>query len=227
MTPDLGSLLIALQHGDSFFPSGTIAFSAGLETLRGEQRIVDAEGVERFLCAQLSGRWGPGERPFLATAHEARADLDRVADHDRLLDAMTLSKELREGSRRAGAALLRVHAELGTLGAAEYRERIRTTGAPGHLAIVQGLNYGALGLGLEEALLVAAHGFSVGLIGAAVRLGLIGHLAAQRILVRLHPLMLAIIAEPVPAPEAAWGYLPEPEIATMRHEVAGGRLFAN
>jgi len=34
--PDPQNLLSALQHADSFFPSGGVAFSSGLETLLAE-----------------------------------------------------------------------------------------------------------------------------------------------------------------------------------------------
>ena len=219
-------LLRALQHGDSFFPSGGIAFSLGLETLKEDGKIREAAGVERVIAEQLRQRWASADCAFIAAAHGA-ATLDDLARLDAMLDAMTLAKELREGSRRNGAALLRVHAELGTPRAADYRALVREERAPGHLPIVQGLCFAGRGLGREEALAVAGHGFIVGLLAASLRLGLIGHVNAQGALTRLHALLAEVLATPVPAPDEAHAFTPSAEIAVMRHEVAAGRLFAN
>lgn len=219
-------LLRALQHGDSFFPSGGVAFSLGLETLKEDGLLTDAAGVERMIATQLGQRWASADRAFIAAAHGA-ATLDDVTRLDLLLDAMTLAKELREGSRRNGAALLRVHAELGTPRAADYRALVRADTSPGHLAVVQGLVFAGRGLARDEALAVAGHGFIVGLLAAALRLGLIGHVGAQGALARLHESLAAVLATPMPAPDEAHAFTPWAEVAVMRHEVAAGRLFAN
>ena len=219
-------LLAALQHGDSFFPSGGFAFSNGLEGLQDDGRVVGAEDVEKVVGEQIIGRWASCDRAFIAAAHDA-ADLDAIATLDRRLEAMTLPRELRDGSHRNGAALLRVHAELGTPRATEYRAVVRTDEAPGHLAIVQGLVLAGVSLLRDESLVVAAHSFAVGLLASAVRMGLIGHVAAQAALGRLHAVIDAALATPLPAPETAHAFTPVTEIALMRHEVSTRRLFAN
>ncbi|MSO73697.1 MAG: urease accessory protein UreF [Alphaproteobacteria bacterium] len=226
MPADAIKLLAALQHGDSLFPSGGVAFSLGLEALRDDQRVTDAVGVERMIAAQIIGRWASCDRAFIAAAHGV-VDLDALAALDLRLDAMTLPRELREGSRRNGAALLRVHAELGTPRAADYRGLVRADAAPGHLPIVQGLVLSGIGLGLGEALAVAAHSLTVGLLAAGLRLGLIGHVTAQAALKRLHYVIEAALAAPLPAPDNAYAFTPLAEIAVMRHETSSGRLFAN
>ncbi len=220
------NLLALLQHGDSFFPSGGVAFSLGLEALRDDGRVGDAAGVERMIADQIGGRWGSCDRAFIAAAHGA-VDLERMVALDVRLDAMTLPRELREGSRRNGAALLRVHAELGTPRAADYRALVRHDAAPGNLPIVQGLVLAGIGLGLGEALSVAAHSFTVGLLAAGLRLGMIGHVSAQAALGRLHRTIDEALAGPLPAPDDAFAFTPLAEIAVMRHETSTGRLFAN
>ena len=220
------ALLAALQYGDSFFPSGGVAFSLGLEALRDDGRVADAAGVERMIAGQIAGRWASCDRAFIAAAHGA-TELDALTALDLRLDAMTLPRELREGSRRNGAALLRVHAELGTPRAADYRALVRGDAAPGHLPIVQGLVFGGAGLPRDEALAVSAHALAVGMLAAALRLSLIGHVAAQAALKRLHRSIDAALAAPLPAPEDAYAFTPLAEVAVMRHETSSGRLFAN
>ena len=129
--------LAALQFGDSFFPSGAVSFSLGLETLHAEGIVSDRGALDAFLAEQVAERWATSERAFLAAAHRACPDWPAVAEIDALQEAMTLPRELREGSRKGGAALLGVHARMGTPGAADYRARLRAGDAQGHLAVVQ------------------------------------------------------------------------------------------
>ena len=122
--PDLQSLLGALQHADSFFPGGGVAFSGGLETLHTDREVASAQQLADFVEGQLRHRWATCDASALVAAHRANGRLDRIAGVDATFDAMTLAMELREGSKRAGASLLTVHAKLGTAGAAEYRALI-------------------------------------------------------------------------------------------------------
>jgi len=219
-------LLRVLQHGDSFFPSGGVAFSLGLETLKEDGVVKDAVGIERLITSHLRQRWASTDRSFVANAHRAK-DLDEARGLDSLLDAMTLPRELREGSRRNGGALLRVMAALGGSHAAGYRELVLAERAPGHLAVVQGLVYSERGLSIDESLAVAGHGLVVGMLAAALRLGMIGHVAAQASLTRLHDVLAEILGSPLLGINEVHAFTPLAEIAVMRHEAGDSRLFAN
>ena len=84
------------------------------------------------------------------------------------------------------------------------------------------------GAGVEQEAIgaMAAHAFATGLLGAALRLGLIGHVDGQRILAGLRPLVAGILATPPPPVEDICSFTPEAEIAVLRHETADARLFA-
>ncbi len=220
-------LLRTLQHGDSFFPSGGVAFSQGVETLHGEGRLPDGEEIERLLREQVLGRWGECDRAVLAAAHRAGDDLEAVAAADRALEAATLPQELREGSRRAGAALLGVHCQLETRNAQAYQERVGRRTAPGHLAACQGLLWRGAGLSEAEAAAAAAHVLCVGVLGAAIRLGAIGAVEGQRLLTAIQPALAEMLAQPPPPIEALASYAPVVELAVLRHEQLDSRLFAN
>jgi urease accessory protein len=221
------ALLATLQNADSFFPGGGIAFSWGLETLITDRQVQRPEELAAFVAGQLEQRWAVCERPALVAAFRADGEMNRVGAIDRELEALTLAAELREGSRRAGAALLTVHERIGTAGAAGYRTAIRAGEALGHLPVVQGVVWRGGGMDEAATQAVSAHTFCVALLGAALRLGTIGHLQSQTFLLGLRGTIARLIAAPVPAVEDMYACTPATEIAAMRHEVQSGRLFAN
>ena len=116
---------------------------------------------------------------------------------DNLAEAVGTMSVLREASRRAGAATLTTFAAIvdtaTTSAVAEYRARVLTGTAPGHLPVAQAICLQAAGLSLETAEAVAAWQVLSGTTGAAVRLGICGHLGAQRILTALTPLLLDVL----------------------------------
>jgi len=224
---DDATLLAALQHGDSFFPSGASAFSWGLEALCADRQVVSADDVHRFLVGQLRHRWATCDRLFLIAAHRAWRDLDSVMAIDRTLAAMTLPREMREGAARAGGALLTIHERLGTPGAAAYRARVREGRAPAHLPVMQGLLWAGCGLPESVAAVVSAHALSIGIVSAALRLSIISHVDAQRILTATRVLIAGLLDEPAVDIAEASVYTPAADIAAMRHETQTARLFAN
>ncbi|KMY03704.1 urease accessory protein UreF [Pseudomonas syringae KCTC 12500] len=238
------SLLLALQQADSFFPGGAVAWSWGLETLvadghlghgeiippRRRQRTVrhsrSAE-VHGFVEGQLRHRWNSFDRVFLLAAWHAADDPPALMAMDAQIEALTLAEELRQGSRRVGQALLGVHVALGTSGAASYQQQILAGNTPGHLPVVQGLLWNHLGMHRDHCQLAAAHALCTGLVSAAVRLGVMGHIDAQRVLTDIQPLITELLAQEPPSPDDACGFTPMGEIAVMRHETQDLRLFAN
>jgi urease accessory protein len=224
---DDATLLTALQYADSFFPSGGTAFSWGLEALCADRQVTSVDDVRRFLEGQLRQRWATCDRLFLVAAHRVSENLDAITALDHLLEAMTLPRELREGATRAGGALLGVHERLGTAGASEYRGRVRAGRAPGHLPVVQGLLLAGVGLDERIASTVSAHALSVSVVSAALRLSVITHVDAQRILTAVRGLLAELLAEPVLDVAQAAVYTPATDVAAMRHEGQTARLFAN
>jgi len=220
-------LLASLQNADSFFPSGGVSFSWGLETLIADGSVRGAEQVDAYVEGQLRHRWAMCDRVALAAAVRAAGDILLLQVIDSELEAMTLAMELREGSKRAGASLLTVHERLGTTGAAQYRAAIRAGNARGHLPVVQGLLWCGAGLSESAVEAVSAHIFCVGMLGAALRLGSIGHIQGQETLLRMRPVIVALLSVPPLPMEEISACVPAAEIAAMRHEVQSARLFAN
>ena len=221
------SILRSLQHGDSFFPAGAIAMSGGLETLVDEHRINSVETIEDFLSGQLECRWATMERPIVVAAFRTCKDLEVACDIDMQVEAQTLAAELRVGSVRSGRALLQVHANLDTNNAKKYREMIQKGQAMGHNMVVQGLVWGNIGLSENLIEAMSAHAFCVGLLGAALRLGVIGHTDVQAVFGRLHEMISERLKQTSIPLEEVSAFSPEQEIAVMRHENSTHRLFLN
>lgn len=220
-------LFLLLQHGDTFFPSGSVSFSWGLEGAFNEGWARSKEDLAAFLESQLRSRWASADRAFVDACHVNAKDLDAIAELDAFLDAMTLPEEQRTGSRRSGGALLLAHEKLSTPGSIEYRRRQRCGAVPGHLAVVQGMLYSGLGLSRKEAAVLSAYTCCSGLLGAAVRLGLVGHVESQRILARAVPLIAELTSEPSPDVSDAASFTPMHDLASICHESQHERLFSN
>jgi urease accessory protein len=223
---DTSALLLALQHADGQFPGGGFAFSWGLEGLFADQRLT-RDDLGAFIGGQLRHRWGGFDRPVIARAHEVADDRDALADLDSLVEAWSLAAPQRDGSRRAGAALLGLHARLGTPGAADYRRRVTMGSAYGHLTVVQGVVWRGIGLPIGTAQAVSAYIFAAGLATAAIRLGAASHMDAQHALTALRPAIAAMLDQPVPPLTALHAFSPLAEIAMVRQGRKAMRLFAN
>jgi urease accessory protein len=220
-------LLLALQHGDSFFPSGAVSFSWGLEGLHRSGELLGPDDVRRFLASQLRYRWATVDRPVLVAAHRKAKDFSAIAKLDKAVEALSLGREFREASARLGSALLTVHEKLGTPGAATYRDAIARRAALGHAPVVQGVVWWGIGLDEDAAAAVSAHALCLTVIGSALRLGLIGHLDGQRCLGAQRALIASILRAPPADIERIGAFTPHTDIGSMRHETQEVRLFAN
>jgi urease accessory protein len=219
-------LLTILQHADSAFPSGSFAFSNGIEGLAAMNAPLDRAGLKDVVAIFLRHRWATSDRVAVALAHRAHGDLDRIGAIDSAVEAATLAEPLRTGSKRNGRAFLAAHARLGTPGAADLRARIDDGFAHGHLSVLQGFVWRARGLGEEDCVAVSGYSLAAGLIAAAVRLGHIGAVEAQAVLASLLP-TIADLTQPVPPDAEIESFMPWVDVAASRQARAHLRLFAN
>ncbi len=220
-------ILTLLQHGDSFFPSGAVSFSWGLEMLKNDQIITSINDVDHFIGNQLIERWGPFERIVLAHTYDHADDFEQIVAIDKLVECMTLASELRDGSKRLGTALLTTYQQLNNLTADRYFKLIYKDKALGHLPIAQALVWSSLGLSRNSVLMLSAYNFCVSVLGAALRLGMVGHIDCQKSLTKSQQLITEILTWPIPAIEEIHAFTPFADIASMRHEHSETRLFAN
>ena len=220
-------ILTILQFGDSFFPSGAVSFSWGIEMLKEDNVITSITDIDKFLENQLINKWAPFERVALAHTYLNADKIDEVVAIDNLVESMTVTNELRNGSKRLGTALLATHTKLNTPRAQDYQQLILDRSAHGHLPIVQGLISKSIGQSQNSALLISAYTFCVAILGAAIRLGFIGHIDCQNSLSKFRHLIAELTTQSLPSLDSIHAFTPYADIASMRHENANTRLFAN
>jgi urease accessory protein len=234
---DVSGFLSVLQLGDSAFPSGRYTLSYGLEAFAQDGQLHGPRRRSALLtllsdCIRLGV--APSDGVALACAHRAAAgtdgdiDLDLAIRADERLTAVKLVREVREASMRTGRALMATaKAAFEVTALADYYSHVDSGNAPGNHAVALGLVSARLGVARLEAVAGELFAFSAGWAAAAVRLGVLDHRAAQRLLHRTRPVSaeaaLRVIDRDV---EDISSCSPLPDVMSMRHEQAGLRLFA-
>lgn len=220
--------LSILQHADSAFPSGSFAFSGGIEGLAALEGRLDVTRLAGILEVVLRHRWAGCERVALVQAWRRGPEPASLASIDRALEAATLPATLRTGSRRNGSALLATHRRLETPGAAAMQAAIAEGSMLGHLAPVQGALWRSLSIAEADAVMMSAYTTLTALTSATVRLNALGALAVQAALSRVLPLIGAYAdTSDISGETPLAGALPWLDLACAHQEVAELRLFSN
>jgi urease accessory protein len=221
------STLYAIWQADGAFPSGAFAFSYGIEGAVALRPDMTLQQFEQLVAAVLRQRWASYDRVALLRAFRAGSDLDGIAAVDHDVEASTLIETLRVGSRRNGASFLASHARLGEPLARALRDAVKSGQCLGHIAVMQGAVWSALGLDEQLAQICSGYTAASGLITAAIRLGVIGALQGQGVLQRLLPLLVQLASCATPDDAEMASFVPFLDIAAARHAQADLRLFAN
>ncbi|MFC7051494.1 urease accessory protein UreF [Hansschlegelia quercus] len=217
--------LLAIWQADTAFPSGGFAFSNGLEGLAAAEGAFSADDLEAVIEGALRRRWASADRLAMVRAFDRAMDLDAVARVDHEVETTIVSEPFRAGSRRNGASLLASHVRIGTPGAGEWQALVRAGRAFGHLAVTQGVVWRGAGLDLTGAVLASGYMTISNYTTAAVRLGVVGAVAAQTIVRHLLPVLAELAASPLP--DRIESFSPRLDVAAARHARADLRLFSN
>ncbi len=209
------------QLADSALPAGGFAHSGGLEAAL-QLGLVAPDELEAWLVEAL---WHAGATslPWVAAAHAAP---ERLPELDLACDASLPQQVANRASRLQGRAWLRAVAEICPAEVGALAEAARAAHAPCHLPPVVGAALGLLGASREECrrlfLFLAARGATA----AAVRLGAVGPLDAQRLLAALATEAERVLdATAGLAPEEAAATSPLLDLAQGHQERLYSRLF--
>ena len=221
---DTAAALAMLHYGDSAYPAGGFAFSWGLEGLAADG-LVDGQGdLDDLVFEHLAMRWNSMDRILLRRAF-ATSDIEAIAMVDRYAEAATPSAQMREGSRRAGRALLGVTVKLGGPLSVRYREMLPTDPRLGHLPVIQSLVYRDAGFDVAAGELLSGWTLVTGLISAAVRLGSLGHIEAQQSLRSARGVLLGLLADAPSVDAQPSSFTPLIDIAISRGPSRHVRMF--
>ncbi|MBD2070370.1 urease accessory protein UreF [Leptolyngbya sp. FACHB-671] len=224
------SRLALMQLSDSFFPSGSFTLSHGLEAMVQTNRIRSAQDVEAFLQLLLHNKVGRSDLIALIHAYRASSanDLSEIRRADQQLYAQTLIQATREAQCRSGQALLLVaQSTWNDAQLVAFQEDIDTHNTPGLHPIVFAMVGRAVHLSERDTSFAFLHSFVTGLVGAAIRLGVLGHLGAQSILYKM-ALEIEAIATQASALslEDMWSCTPAIDIAQMSHQRLVSKQFS-
>ena len=221
---DAATTLTMMQFGDSAYPAGGFAFSWGVEGLAADGLLQGRPDLEDLISDHLGLRWNTMDRPLLGRAYRAGTP-EQIAEVDRFAETSTVSAPMRDGSRRAGRALLGVSARRGEPLSLAYRALVAADACLGHLPVIQAVVFRDAGLQLHAAELVSGWTLVNGLVGAAVRLGTIGHVEAQGVLQTARSVLGELLAQQLPETAVPSSFTPLIDIAVARARSRPVRMF--
>ncbi|WP_108605743.1 urease accessory protein UreF [Aminobacter sp. MSH1] len=218
--PGKGATLLRLMAWLSpAFPVGGFSYSHGLERAVHDGLVASRDDLAGWLAAlaELGSGWNDVVL-FAEAWRRAREDGD-FAEIAALGEALAGSRERHMETMLQGQAFL-------TAAAAWPHPVLDKLPADCPYCVAVGAVAGANGIALEDALAAYLQAFSTNLVQAAIRLGVVGQVAATGIIAAFEPTALSV------AVRAAASSLDElgsaaltSDIVAMRHETQHSRLF--
>jgi urease accessory protein len=218
--PGLYRLLAWLSPG---FPTGAFSYSHGLEAAADAGAVNDRASLEAWVAAIVRDGSGRIDAAILYEAYRAAAagDLAALAATSERGVAYRASAELALEAAQQGAAFLAACR-------AAWPCAILAEWQPGgvcHSAAFGAAAAGA-GIALEDALVGYLQAFAANLVGAGLRLGLVGQTDGQRILAALEPVVGAAARAAVERDPADFGSATFAlDLLSIAHETQYSRLF--
>jgi urease accessory protein len=219
-----------LQLSDSFFPTGMYATSSGLEALFYSKKIKDVNELRDLIKVYVEHQIGPTDCTALGNSYEyaKRADLKRLIEADQTIFSMKLIQEIRETSTRSGTQLLRCMSYFITDNELlnKYQEAIKNRQASGVYPVALAVASSILNIPKRKAGLMMIYAFSVSIVGAALRLGMLQHFDGQKIIHELKPNILETVNNNIDRPlMSMWQFAPGIDIVQIAHERMGSKMF--
>jgi urease accessory protein len=219
-----------LQLSDSFFPTGMYATSNGLEALFYSKKIKHANELRDLIKVYVEHQIGPTDCTALGNSYEyaKRSDLERLIEVDQTIFSMKLIQEIRETSTRSGTQLLRCISYFITDNELlnRYQEAIKNKQASGVYPVALAIASSTLNIPKRKAGLMMIYAFSVSIVGAALRLGMLQHFDGQRIIHELKPNILETVNNNIDRPlMSMWQFAPGIDIVQITHERMGSKMF--
>lgn len=141
---------------------------------------------------------------------------------------MRMVEETRSASVRSGNQLLKCVSAFTKYKKVlrDYQNAIINGNATGVYPVSLGVATWSLDIPKNKAGLILLYGFTVSVIGAALRLGILQHLESQQIIHELRPVILESIMKNIERPISnMWQFAPGMDILQMKHEMMDSKMF--
>ncbi|WP_183263183.1 urease accessory protein UreF [Aminobacter niigataensis] len=218
--PGKGAALLRLMAWLSpAFPVGGFSYSHGLERAVHDGLVASRDDLAGWLAAlaELGSGWNDAVL-FAEAWRRAREDGD-LAEIAALGEALAGSHERHMETMLQGQAFL-------TAASAWPNPVFEKLPAECPYCVAVGAVSGANGIALEDALAAYLQAFSTNLVQAAIRLGVVGQVAAIGIIAAFEPVALAVAARAAASSLNNLGSAAlASDIVAMRHETQHSRLF--
>ncbi|MCH9041823.1 MAG: urease accessory UreF family protein [Nitrosopumilus sp.] len=219
-----------MQLSDSFFPTGIFATSNGLEFLFTEKKIKGMTDLIEMIRINIIQQIGPSDCVALANAFDSanKQDFDKVVEADSMVFATKSIKEIRSASVRSGVQLIKCVSEFVKDDKIlnQYKKNVIKNKAHGVFPVSFAVCCNALKIKKEKSMAMMLYGFTVGIVGAALRLGLIQHFEGQKIIHSIKPIISQTIKEySNKSLSEMWQFAPQVDISQMSHEKMDSKMF--
>jgi len=219
-----------MQLSDSFFPTGIFATSNGLEFLFTEKKIQGMTDLIEMIRINITQQIGPSDCVALVNVFDGanKNDFDKVVEADNIVFATKPIKEIRNASVRSGVQLIKCVSEFVNDNKIlnQYQDNITKNKAHGVFPVAFAVCCNALEIKKEKSMAMMLYGFTVGIVGAALRLGLIQHFEAQKIIHSIKPVISKTIKEySNKSILEIWQFAPQVDITQMSHEKMDSKMF--
>ncbi|MFE4503405.1 urease accessory protein UreF [Rhodococcus sp. NPDC056743] len=173
-----------MQFADSMFPVGSFSFSNGLESAVAQGIVTDGPSLREFvLSAAHQGATCDGIAVLAAHRGASDGDFSTILAADHAVIERKLNEESRTMTTRMGKKLAELGGRLvGETLFTKWLAAIETGETPGTYPAGLGIAFAEMGSPEQDAFTVHQYGVAMTLLGAALRIVRVDHLATQEIL---------------------------------------------
>ncbi|MGB8640902.1 MAG: urease accessory UreF family protein, partial [Nitrososphaeraceae archaeon] len=183
-----------------------------------------------LLKVYIENQIGPADCTALGAAYDqiVTNNLPKLIEVDNLIFSMKLVEEIRNASSRSGTQLLRCVGSFVTdhLTMNGYLKAISAKKATGVFPVALAVSAHSLGIPRNKAALIMLYGFTVSMVGAALRLGILQHFDAQMIIHQLRNTLISTIKSNIDRPlTGIWQFAPGIDLIQISHEKMLSKMF--
>jgi urease accessory protein len=227
---EINEELAVMQLSDSFFPTGLFATSNGLEFLFSKNQIKGVDDLKNMIKINIEQQIGPSDCVALVNTLENanNKDFEKIIQTDEISFAMKSIKEIRNASVNSGIQLVKCVSEFVKENEIinQYQNAIKEKKVHGIFPVAFAICCNSLNIRKEKSMTMLLYGFTVSVVGAALRLGLIQHLEGQKIIHDVKPIIIQTIEKNIDKSIFdMWQFAPQLDIGQMSHEKMDSKMF--